>query len=70
MSPGRSGPQLDEWEAAMADIPKLAVASGGGALRRSLTALPPFPLALLDRMDGAAAWRTYMTISFLAHVSS
>nr|ARO50091.1 indoleamine 2,3-dioxygenase [Yamagishiella unicocca] len=44
-----------EWEAALADLPKLAVAAGGaqagdsgptrgGVLRRALRALPPFPL--------------------------
>ncbi|KAG2438059.1 hypothetical protein HXX76_005669 [Chlamydomonas incerta] len=86
------------WEAALAEVPKLAVAvqtaasdggSRGGAvgskgvLRRTLEALPPFPLDKLllaaghtsavqghaEREDGHGAelWRAYLLLSFLAH---
>ncbi len=32
--------------------------------------LPPFPLHLFDAMHDDARWRAYLTLSFLAHVSS
>jgi hypothetical protein len=59
--------ELDPWEHALQEIPKLSVASGSGQLRRALSGLPPFPTRLLDDMDGTQLWRAYSTLSFLAH---
>ena len=41
---------------------------GSGRLRNTLSALPPFPLHLLNLMEGHGHWRAYLTLSFLAHV--
>ncbi|KAI8467659.1 MAG: hypothetical protein J3K34DRAFT_523547 [Monoraphidium minutum] len=49
-----AGPEFAAWEAALDEIPKLAVAAGGGRLRRELEALPPFPLARLPAAAAAA----------------
>jgi len=49
----------------MEEIPKLAVATG--SLRRTLDALPPFPVDLLPTMSGSQAWRAYQLLSFLPH---
>lgn len=63
----------EDWEQALADVPKLIVAGGSsGVLRRTLSALPPFPLAALlsppgGCADGAALWRAYLLLSFLSH---
>lgn len=76
-----AGP-AQEWEDAVADIPKLCVASGrSGVLRHTLAhGLPPFPveqllgLGLAHGMGAADAarhhWRAYLLLSFVAHVSA
>lgn len=69
----RGSAELEAWEEALYEVPKLSVATSGGLLRRKLAALPRFPLQeVLPPSDEGQApspqlWRAYSLLSFLSH---
>lgn len=64
-----SDPQYAAWEDALDQLPKYAVAAGRGELRAWLLSLPAFPTEAAVAGGSDELWRTYLLLSFLAHVS-